>query len=75
MTTRIDQRRAKAVERLREIGERRATCLAALADVETALEGAIVAADKAGVPRRAIGREAGVVRQTVYNVLARRGVA
>ncbi len=61
----------RCVDILRELGKRRVFLQGQLTAVQLELEAAIVAADDAFVPRRAIAREAGVVRQTVYNVLAR----
>ena len=60
-----------AVGLLRKVGRRRARAVSTLERVEVELRDAIRAAAAAGVPKRAIGREAGVVRQTVYNVLER----
>jgi len=60
------------VARLRDVGARRTALQEQLTIAELRLVGAIVDAFDAGVPKRAIAREAGVVRQTVYNVLARR---
>jgi len=58
-----------ALIRLREAAAKRAELVTA----EAELVAAILFAFAAGVPKRAIAREAGVVRQTVYNVLARQG--
>lgn len=61
-----------AVTTLNRLRTKRDRQQRALAETERELfEEAIPAAAKAGVPKRAIMREAGVVRQTVYNVLDR----
>ena len=60
------------VLRLERLGKRRARLLTQLGDVELELfDEAIPDAFRAGVPKRRIASAAGVVRQTVYNVLAR----
>lgn len=60
------------VKRLEGLGKRRARLMAQLGDVERELlDEAIPDAFRAGVPKRRIASAAGVVRQTVYNVLAR----
>jgi hypothetical protein len=59
------------LEVLRAAGRNRQVAVSALEVADRALAVAIVAADKAGVPRRAMSRETGVTRQTVYNILAR----
>lgn len=56
---------------LRALGRRRAGLLRRLADVDAQLETAILTADGLGVPRLTIGKDAGVARATVYNVLGR----
>lgn len=59
-------------EKLRKLGARRLRLMTQLADVEEQLlEEAIPAAFRAGMPKATIAKQAGVVRQTVYNVLAR----
>jgi hypothetical protein len=60
------------VTRLRVAGALRARLQSELDIAEAKLNRAIEAAHDSRVPKRAIAREAGVVRQTVYNVLARR---
>lgn len=65
---------SEAIVRLQRLGKRRARLLNELGKVEAELlEEAIPAAHADGVPVLAISRAAGVVRQTVYNVLARLG--
>lgn len=56
---------------LRRIGRRRTRQIARLTDTEAELALAIREADRQGIPRIQIGRAAGVVRATVYNVLGR----
>ena len=65
--------REAPVRRLREAGAARTALVEALAVADRELEAALVAALAAGVSKRAIAREAGVARQTVYNILARQG--
>lgn len=61
-----------ALERLRSLGARRASVKAELEAIERELLGdAIPSSFKLGLPKRLIAKESGVVRQTVYNVLAR----
>lgn len=62
----------ETTRRLERLGKRRARLLEQLTDVERELlDDAIPDAFRAGVPKRRIAAAAGVVRQTVYNVLAR----
>lgn len=60
-----------AVRRLRSVGRRRTRTLQRLAALEVEIAETIREADAAGVPKLQIAKEAGVVRQTVYNVLGR----
>ena len=62
----------EALLRLQKLGRRRTRLMTQLADVEHELmTDAIPAAHRAGASKLGIARAAGVVRQTVYNVLAR----
>jgi DNA invertase Pin-like site-specific DNA recombinase len=67
-----DAAQAEAIVRLESLGRRRGRLADQLAKVEEELlDDAIPAAARAGVPKLRIANAAGVVRQTVYNVLAR----
>ena len=67
-----DAAQAEAILRLESLGRRRGRLAEQLAAVEEELLGeAIPEAHRAGVPKLRIAAAAGVVRQTVYNVLAR----
>lgn len=74
MSTETATSQAEAIVRLESLGRRRGRLMAQLAEVEEELlDDAIPAAHRAGVPKLRIAKAAGVVRQTVYNVLAREG--
>lgn len=63
---------APELEHLRRLGRARANYQRRLDSTETELYAAIRVAFGAGVAKLTIAQEAGVSRQTVYNVLARR---
>ena len=65
----------EAIARLQTLGQRRDRLRLQLDAVETELRETIRGAAAAGVPKRVIARTAGVVRQTVYNVLGSNGGA
>lgn len=62
-----------AIVKLTALGRRRKRLVDGLAAVDAEMLQAIRAADAVGVPKLRIAQEAGVARQTVYNVLNRKG--